>query len=76
MAKLKTETLVRMMKDNPEAVREFLNCTSHMWEEWFPDHIIKVKMKTVKNLMSGNMVEIPANTPYYLDPSSETYWSR
>jgi len=32
--------------------------------------------KMVKNLMSGKMVEIDFRTPYYLDPSRETYWSR
>lgn len=30
---------------------------------------------TVKNLMSGKPVEIDADTPYFLDPSKETYWS-
>ena len=34
-----------------------------------------VKMKTVKNLMSGLPVEIAENTPLCCDPSSETYWS-
>ena len=36
---------------------------------------IAVPTKKVKNLMSGEEVEIPANTPLHLDPSSETYWS-
>jgi hypothetical protein len=31
--------------------------------------------KTVKNLMSGLMVEIPYDTPRSCDPSSELYWS-
>jgi hypothetical protein len=35
----------------------------------------KVKMKKVRNLMSGKEIEIPADTPVYLDPSKETYWS-
>jgi len=34
-----------------------------------------VRMKTVRNLMSGEPVEIPADTPLACDPSSETYWS-
>jgi hypothetical protein len=34
-----------------------------------------VPMKTVKNLMSGKEIQIPANTPLCCDPSSETYWS-
>lgn len=32
-------------------------------------------MKTVRNLMSGKEIEIPADTPLCCDPSSETYWS-
>jgi len=35
----------------------------------------KPKMKKVRNLMSGKVVEIPEDTPYCCDPSSETYWS-
>ena len=31
--------------------------------------------KTVKNLMTGEDVVIPADTPWCCDPSSETYWS-
>lgn len=34
-----------------------------------------VKMKKVKNLMTGDEIEIPSNTPYCCDPSTETYWS-
>lgn len=31
--------------------------------------------KQVKNLMTGEMVEIPWDTPRSCDPSSELYWS-
>jgi hypothetical protein len=31
--------------------------------------------KRVRNLMSGEMVEIPHDTPRSCDPSSELYWS-
>jgi hypothetical protein len=31
--------------------------------------------KTVKNLMTGKDVEIPADTPWCCNPASETYWS-
>jgi hypothetical protein len=31
--------------------------------------------KTVKNLMTGELVEIPHDTPRSCDPSSELYWS-
>ena len=37
--------------------------------DWVPT------MKTVKNLMSGALVEIPHDTPRSCDPSSELYWS-
>jgi hypothetical protein len=30
---------------------------------------------TVKNLMTGENVEIPADTPWCCNPASETYWS-
>ena len=32
-------------------------------------------MKTVKNLMSGQDIEIPHDTPRCCDPSTEIYWS-
>jgi hypothetical protein len=32
-------------------------------------------MKTVKNLMTGQDVEIPHDTPWSCNPASETYWS-
>jgi hypothetical protein len=31
--------------------------------------------KVVKNLMTGENIEIAADTPHCCDPSSETYWS-
>lgn len=31
--------------------------------------------KTVKNLMTGELVEIPHDTPRSCDPSSELYWT-
>ena len=34
-----------------------------------------VYRRQVRNLMTGEMVEIDSNTPYFLDPSMETYWS-
>jgi len=34
-----------------------------------------VKMIRVKNLMTGQMVEIPSNTPYCCNPATESYWS-
>ena len=32
-------------------------------------------MKRVRNLMSGQEIEIPHDTPRACDPSSELYWS-
>ena len=32
-------------------------------------------MKTVKSLMTGEDVQIPADTPWCCNPASETYWS-
>ena len=34
-----------------------------------------VYRKQVRNLMSGEMVEIDSNTPWCCNPASETYWS-
>lgn len=34
-----------------------------------------VGMKTVKNLMTGQDIQIPEDTPYCCDPSTERYWS-
>lgn len=31
--------------------------------------------KMVRNLMTGEMMEIPRGTPHCCDPSTETYWS-
>ena len=33
------------------------------------------KTKMVKNLMTGQMVEIDADTPWCCNPASESYWS-
>lgn len=33
------------------------------------------KMITRKNLMTGKMFEEPYDTPYYMSPAFETYWS-
>jgi hypothetical protein len=34
-----------------------------------------VHKKTVRNLMTGQAVEIDSNTPWCCNPASETYWS-
>jgi hypothetical protein len=33
------------------------------------------KMITVKNLLTGQNVQIPEDTPWCCNPASETYWS-
>jgi len=53
----------------------FLRATEYGYmseEEWANR---PVKMKKVVSLMSGEEIEIPADTPRCCDPSSETYWS-
>lgn len=37
--------------------------------DWVPS------MKTVKNLMTGQDIQIAHDTPYFCSPSSESYWS-
>ena len=34
-----------------------------------------VGIKTVKNLMTGENIQISEDTPYCCDPSTERYWS-
>lgn len=34
-----------------------------------------VPMKTVKNLMTGALIDIPVDTPRGSDPSQELYWT-
>lgn len=43
------------------------------WNYWCDANLPGTKM--VRNLMSGKMVEIPTDTPFCCDPSTETYWS-
>ena len=42
-------------------------------EQNYYQHVVKVR--TVRNLMTGTDIEIPSNTPASCDPSTETYWS-
>lgn len=48
-------------------------------DEWgvmtMDDYIRNRPTKKVRNLMSGQEIEIPVDTPMCCDPSSETYWS-
>jgi hypothetical protein len=40
---------------------------------YFRDNI--EKYETVRNLMTGELVQQRVNTPYYLSVANETYWS-
>jgi len=48
-------------------------------DEWVvmtrDDYICNRPTKKVRNLMTGQEIEIPVDTPMCCDPSSETYWS-
>ncbi len=48
---------------------KYVVITSDEWESR------PVKMKKVRNLMTGKEIEIADDTPLCCDPSSETYWS-
>jgi hypothetical protein len=69
-------TTVWRNRDEAEMRREVRELQYEMWPqskgfriEFFPT------TKTVKNLMSGEDVVIPYDTPRSCDPSSELYWS-
>lgn len=69
-------TTVWRNRDEAEMRREVRELQYETWPEskgfrieFFPT------MKTVKNLMSGEDVQIPHDTPRSCDPSSELYWS-
>lgn len=38
-------------------------------------YVESMRTKIVKNLMTGEEMEILASTPYCCNPSTETYWS-
>lgn len=55
--------------------KEYGECTQWVVmsaDEW---NARPVKMKKVRNLMSGEEMEIPVDTPRCCDPSSELYWT-
>jgi hypothetical protein len=73
------ERYVENARQDPEHAQAYLTwikqaCEAIRREQ--PKPVTKpTKMKSVRNLMSGKMIEIEANTPLCCDPSSETYWS-
>ena len=62
--------------DRDTVARELRELTAQLYPKkdgWRFD--VQPATKIVKNLMSGELVEIAADTPLCCDPSSETYWS-
>ena len=47
---------------------------NYVEESWF---LLKYPMgkRVTKNLMTGEIIEIPADTPYCCDPGTERFWS-
>ena len=68
-------TTVWPVKDD-QAMRRTINELYPLYkatEGWRMEYV--PTMKTVKNLMTGQEVQIPHDTPRSCDPSSELYWS-
>jgi len=51
-------------------------CGEHRYEWYDRENYERVVVKTikVKNLISGEMVEIASNTPWSCRPDTESYW--
>jgi len=70
-------TTVWRNRDEAEMRREVRELEYELWPQSQGYRIVFVAtMKTVRNLMSGQEVEIPHDTPRACDPSSELYWTR
>lgn len=59
--------------DKIQVVNKHTNKSSKIrsYKSYYPDNATK----TVKNLMTGENIVIPADTPWCCNPASETYWS-
>jgi len=69
-------TTVWRNRDEAEMRREVRELEYELWPQSRGYRIVFVAtMKTVRNLMSGQEVEIPHDTPRACDPSSELFWS-
>jgi hypothetical protein len=69
-------TSVWQRRDEAEMQREVRELQYELWPKNKGYRIEFVPtMKTVKNLISGDLVEIAHDTPRSCDPSSELYWS-
>lgn len=74
----RTRTGERLVSTTVWRDRDALTVIREVEAVWSPrDFRIEVvpTMKTVKNLMTGKLIEIPHDTPRSCDPSSELYWS-
>jgi hypothetical protein len=69
-------TTVWQNRDAMEMMREVRELEYSTWpvSKGFRIEFVPT-MKTVKNLMTGEDVQIPHDTPRACDPSSELYWS-
>jgi hypothetical protein len=72
----------RWFKTHAGARRSATCSNRHLTEEKYKvvsetdfENLFPVTMKTVRNLMTGELMEIPSNTPHCCDPSRETFWS-
>lgn len=74
-AKRSVTCLLRKQADQLEKGIRGTETKTYGWmssEDWAAR---TVPMKRVRNLISGEEMEIPADTPASCDPSRETYWS-
>ena len=56
--------------DVQERVNEF--CQLHSCDQWRVE--VEPVYKTVKSVMTGELVTIRSDTPYSCDPSQEAFW--
>jgi hypothetical protein len=70
-------TTVWRNRDEAEMRREVRELEYELWPQSQGYRIeFFSTMKTVRNLMTGQEIEIPHDTPRACDPSSELYWTR
>ena len=69
-------TTVWQHRDDAEMRREVRELQYQTWpvSQGFRIEFVPT-MKTVRNLMTGENVQIPHDTPRSCDPSTELYWS-
>jgi hypothetical protein len=72
----RVSTTVWQNRDAAEMAREVRELQYSLWpvSQGYRIEFVPT-MKTVRNLMSGEQVQIAHDTPRSCDPSSELYWS-